>query len=183
MAWDVDLVLMVRVLINDLDSTAKTDAELQRILVASCILVNEDIELANDYTCDISALTISPDPVVAGDGAAQALFPLKAACIINQGDFKTAIGQGIKVRDGDSQIDTTAGFRGYRDILTLGPCASYEALRKSIEASNVSARGACGAVFSPFRKGGSGQQNALNTISWYDQFSTHIANSNRSNRF
>jgi len=184
MTWDVDLVLMVRVLINDLGSTAKTDAEIQRTLVASCILVSQDIELDNTYVCDISAVTITPDPVVQGDGAAQALFPLKAACIINQGDFKVAIGQGIKVRDGDSQIDTTAGFRGYRDILELGACASYESLRRSIEASNVTSRGACGAVFSPFRKGGTSNSTiGFNTINWYNQFSTHIQNSSRRNRF
>jgi len=80
---------------------------------------------------------------------------------------KQALGQGIKVRDGDSAIDTSVSFRGYRDILELGACAAYERLKWSLLASS----GVGKAVLGPFREPGG---SALSTISWYyDQFATN----------
>ena len=183
MTWDVDLVLMVRVITNDLNGTNRSDEEIQRTLVASCILVQQDIDLAYDYACDINALTITPDPVVVGDMTAQALLPLHAACLINQGDYRCAVSCGAKVRDGDSQVDTTAAFKGYKDILELGPCAGYAALRDSINRGNsptTSRSGNVGkAVYSPFRKG-LGQGAIIgSTVGWYDEFCKTISHRRR----
>ena len=53
--WDIDLVLMVRVLIGDFLSPQKnTDTYLQSVLVAAGILVNNEIVLPNAYIFDIS---------------------------------------------------------------------------------------------------------------------------------
>lgn len=172
MAWETDLVLMTRALINDLNSPQKyTDSYLQRVIIAAAILVRNDIELPYSYSLDIANLTIAPDPVSNQDTISQALFPLKAACIINQGDFQKALGQGIKVRDGDSSIDTSVSFRGYRDILQFGPCAAYENLRWKIQASSSSVNSG-GAVIGPFR---SSSNSVGNTVEWfYDNFLTFI---------
>ena len=121
MAWTDDLVLMTRVLLNDLtEPYRQSDAQLQRTIVCAGILVTKDVTLSQVYSFDITNLTIMPDPVASGDTVAQALLPLKAACIVNQGQFQQALGQGIKVRDGDSMVDTSVSFRGYRDILEHG---------------------------------------------------------------
>jgi hypothetical protein len=167
MSWDADLILMVRVLVSDIASPQTyTDEYLERVLITAGIIVDAEIPFDYDYSYDISALTISPDPVTSEDSVFMALVPLKAACILVQGEFKQALGQGIKVRDGDSAIDTSVSFRGYRDILEFGPCAAYEKLKWSLLASS----GIGKAVLSPYRiPGGS----ALSTISWYyDQFET-----------
>ena len=133
MAWTTDLVLMERVLISDLNSPqVYTDEYLQRVLVTAGFLVDAEVTFAYDYAYDINLLTIVPDPVISEDSDFVALVPLKAACILIQGAFKQALGQGIKVRDGDSAIDTSVSFRGYRDILELGPCAAYEKLKWSL---------------------------------------------------
>lgn len=170
MTWDIDLVLMLRVIINDLNSPQKnTDLYLQRILVTAGILMNNEIDLPFDYIFDISAVTIDPDPVIEGDTITQALLPLKAACVMNQADFRIAVGQGIRVRDGDSAIDTSVSFRGFRDIIEIGPCASYEKIRWKLQASGANA---VGAVMSPFR-GPNETRRIFETISWYyDNLST-----------
>jgi len=172
-AWDTDLVLMVRVLISDIDlPQTYTDTYLQRVLITAGFLVDAEFPFSYDYTYDISALTISPDPVTNQDSAFVALVPLKAACILNQGEFKKALAQGIKVKDGDSAIDTSVSFGGYSDILKLGPCASYEKLKWSLLASGEAVGGGVGkAVLGPYRPSDGGF--ALSTISWYyDQFSS-----------
>lgn len=171
MAWDTDLVLMVRVLVSDI-STPQTYADeyIERVLVTAGIIVDTEVPFDYDYTYSVSALTISPDPVENEDSTFMALVPLKAACILTQGEFKQALGQGIKVRDGDSAIDTSVSFRGYRDILELGPCAAYEKLKWTLLASGGTSGGVGKAVLGSYRiPGGS----ALDTISWYyDQFTT-----------
>ncbi len=174
MSWNTDLVLMLRVIVSDItEPQTYTDTYLERVLVASAIMVDADIPFGTTYTYDISALTISPDPVIKSDSAFMSLVPLKAACLLTMGEFKSALGQGIKVRDGDSAIDTSVSFKGYRDILELGPCKAYEKLRWSLMASG----GAGKAVLGPYRPPGG---NALSTISWYyDQFSTNTGRSSR----
>jgi len=172
MAWSTDLVLMVRVLVSDIDTPQTyTDAYIQRVLITAGIMVDAEVAFDYTYTYDIEDLTISPDPVTSEDQVFMAMIPLKAACILNQGEFKKALGQGIKVRDGDSMIDTSVSFRGYRDILELGPCAAYEKLKWSLEAAGVLSGGGVGkAVFGPYRLP---TGTSSDTISWYyDQFAT-----------
>ncbi len=170
MVWDTDLVLMVRVLVSDI-STPQTysDEYIERVLITAGIMVDAEIPFDYDYTYSISDLTISPDPITSEDSVFMALVPLKAACILTQSEFKQALGRGIKVRDGDSAIDTSVSFRGYKDILELGPCAAYEKLKWSLLASGgISGSGVGKAVLGPYRESGG---NALSTISWYyDQF-------------
>ena len=166
MAWDTDLVLMTRVLVSDIDTPQTyADEYIQRVLVTAGIIVDSEVTFDYTYVYDMSALTIAPDPVTSVDSMFTALVPLKAACIITQGEFKQALGQGIKVRDGDSMIDTSVSFRGYRDILEFGPCAAYEKLKWSLLASGSGSGAGVGkAVLGPHRISGG---NARTTISWY----------------
>lgn len=167
MAWTTDLVMMTRVLTSDISLPQKyTDEYLTRILIVAGIIVDTEFTFDYDYSYDISNLTITPDPVTIADLIFMALIPLKATCILTQGEFKQALGQGIKVRDGDSAIDTSVSFRGYRDILEMGPCAAYEKLKWSLLASGGMGK----AVLGPYREPGN---SALDTISWYyDQFAS-----------
>lgn len=179
MTWDINLVLMLRVLLNDFNAPQKnTDLYLQRVLVTAGIFVNSQIELPKDYVYDIDAVTITPDPLVSEDAISEALIPLKAACIINQGDFQKAIGQGIKVRDGDSAIDTSVGFRGYKDILELGACAAYDKLLWDVQRVDMNSVGASlNAVLGGFRDPDSIRPD-LDTISYYfDNFASVLRDS------
>lgn len=177
MAWETDLVLMTRVLINDLNVPQKnTDSYLQQVLVTAGILSDSEIEFLVDYTYSVSGSTITPDPIAQVDIVFQALVPLKAACIVTQGEFRLALQQGIKVRDGDSSIDTSVGFRGYRDILSLGPCAVYERLKWDIQSGRSDGQSAAiigSAVMSPFR--GPDVQANISTINlFFDSFASAL---------
>jgi len=174
MAWTTDLVTMTRILINDVLLPQKhADSYLQQVLITAGIIVSNDVELQYNYVFDIANLTISPDPVISGDVIVQALLPLKAACIINAGQFQSSIGQAIKVRDGDSSIDTSVGFGGYRDILKLGPCNVYEKLKWQIQVSNV-ASSVGGLIIGAYRPAGEDGQYSIGYF--YDRFAAAIAN-------
>lgn len=161
--WETDLVLMVRVLINDLNAPQKnTDDYIEQIIVTGGVLVQTEVDLAVSYNFDVGASTISPDPIDNSDVVTQGLLALKAACISNQGSFITAVGQGIKVRDGDTAIDTSVSFRGFRDILEVGPCGAYERLKTDVQRANSQNLGK--AVMTAFREGG---VQGIGTVSWY----------------
>ena len=141
MAWENELVAITRVLINDLDSTPTfTDNRLRDTIATSALLVAQEIDLGQTYTISVSPSgNIDPDPTLTDtkDDIAVVLFPLKAACIIDQNRLQGAAGNAIRIRDGDSEIDLSVGFRGFRDILEFGPCHSYEVLLKDIETSRA----------------------------------------------
>lgn len=178
--WETNLVLTLRILIGDFLSPNKnSDLYLRSVLIAAGIIINSEIDLVNDYVFDIANITIVPDPIDLNDIVAQALLPLKAACLLTQNQFQIALGQGIKVRDGDSFVDTSASFAGYKDILQLGACKSYEQLKWQIQSSNIGNIG--GAVLSPYR--GPNDSPVQTVAWWYDEFSNIVGNSCRRNRF
>jgi len=168
MAWTNDLVFMVRVLIKDIDAPQTyVDQYIERVIITAAIMVNAEVSFNYNYSYSISDLTINPDPTTNEDNIFMALVPLKAACILTESEFKQALGQGIKVRDGDSAIDTSVSFRGYRDILEMGPCKAYQLLKWSLLAANSNNVGKV--VFGPYRSSNGYDYSA---IEWYyDQFS------------
>lgn len=178
--WDTDLVIMLRVLIGDLNSPQRnTDTYLKKILITAGVLVSNEIDLNNDYIFDISNITITPDPISLGDIQAQALLPLKSACLLNQSNFQVAVSQSITVRDGDTLVQTGVGLGGYKDILQLGPCKSYELLLKKLSAASSSLVG--GAVLGAYR---GPNDSPIETVAFfYDQISNIVGNNCRSNRF
>lgn len=134
-----NLILMVRILIGDISAPQKkSDDFLSQTIITAGLISSTEIQYPQVYVFDLVNLTITPDPVASLDSTFQALVPLKSACILNTSDFTTSLGQAIKVRDGDSAIDTSVGFRGYRDILELGPCRSYEKLLWTLLANGTS---------------------------------------------
>lgn len=185
MSWDVNLITMLRVLINDLNAPQKnTDNYLKQVVITSAIMVDSEIKFANNYTYDLSAITITPDPITQQDLIFQALVPLKSACIMNQADFRLALSQGIKVKDGDSFVDTSVGFRGYRDILQFGPCSVYDRLKWDIQSGRANGQTAefvGGVVMSPYRPANV-ESNISDVRSFFDRFS-HFLSGNQNTRF
>ena len=105
MAWTTDLVLFVRTLIGDLDSAKYADSRLQQIIAVAAYKVNDQADFNNAYTVDMSAVTISPDPVTDGDTDFTVLTAYQAACIIVGSEVKTNAANSILLRDGPSAID------------------------------------------------------------------------------
>jgi len=138
MAVNTSLVTMVRVLVNDFNSTEWTDDQIKDAVGVAAQVVVGEYDFSTNYIIDLSIPDISPDPVTALDNAATALFGLKAACILNTNRYQKAVTNGnvgVKIRDGDSQIDMSSGFNGYRDILERGPCKSYDKLLTTLQYS------------------------------------------------
>ena len=127
------LIDIVRILISDFDTPPVfSDARISDTIVVGGLISAQEFDYSVDYIFDIENSTITPDPLnpATADAVAVALFTLKAACILNTNSYQDAVLTSIRVRDGDSEVDTTTGFRGFRDILELGPCESYNRLLK-----------------------------------------------------
>jgi hypothetical protein len=135
MAWQDILIPMVRNLIGDLsDTPTYEDERIEQAIVTAGLIVSQEYPFQTTYTFDFSTPDLIPDPTETDtlDNAAVALFSLKAACILSMNSYQLAVGRGIRVRDGDSEVDTTGSFKGYADIIANGPCASYTKLLLSL---------------------------------------------------
>lgn len=154
MAFADVLIPMVRNLIGDTsDTPTYEDERIEQAIITAGLIVSQEYQFDADYIFDFVSSDISPDPTSSStlDNKFIALVALKAACMLSLNTYQTAVGQGISVRDGDSAIDTTTGFGGYRDIINLGPCASYNKLLNTL----ISAKSMSGgkAVFGPYSHG------------------------------
>ena len=67
MPWKIDLVLMIRSLIGDLDQSKYTDERLKQVLVVGAYNVLNDADFTDTYVVDVAAVSISPDPISESD--------------------------------------------------------------------------------------------------------------------
>lgn len=152
MAWEISLTTLVRNLVNDLGATEEfTDARIEFAIATGAMITINQYTFSNDYVIDLEAPDINPDPTDAAtyDALAIALFSLKAACILTLGQMQTAAPTaGIKVRDGDSEVTTSDGMKGYDLLLKEGPCGMYRTIVADSQFTLNSGRGK--AVFGPF---------------------------------
>src|SRR5688572_18930057 len=154
MAWQDTLVTMVRYLINDTTDPFKfEDSKIQDAILVSALLVRNEYPFKTSYTLDLTSQEILPDPTEpeSYDPDAMALWTLKAACMLYTNLYQSAISTGIKVRDGDSEVDTTGGLKGYADILKNGPCSAYKELLKTMLTTRGMNQGK--AILSPYSSG------------------------------
>ena len=91
MAWNIDMVLMLRSIIGDLDKTTFTNERLKQILVIGAYNVYNDANFSIEYTIDVGGVTISPDPISESDSDFASLTVYRSACILvgsedSQGD-------------------------------------------------------------------------------------------------
>lgn len=133
MAWQDEMVPMLRVLINDMEEDAVyTDSRLEDMLIVSARLVEQEIDFSTSYTIVITDRGISPDPTVTAtlDDAFTNFTVLKAACIADQSTFRTkALAAGIQAKCGPATLNTAGYLDGFKELLTIGPCAAYETMK------------------------------------------------------
>lgn len=140
MAWQDEMVLMVRYLINDVDSPyTNTDAKLEKLITVAAQQTLNDIEFKQTYTVDISTPDITPDPTDGDkDNAFINLVSLKAACLYDNWSFRSKLGvAGISVRSGADSVSTNGQLSGYQWILQNGPCKAFEQAKWEFEAGNL----------------------------------------------
>lgn len=127
MPWQLDMVLMLRSVIGDLDETKYTTERLKQVLMVGAYNVQNEAEFLNTYTVKVGQVSISPDPVDAGDSDFTILTVYKSACILIGSEVKTESANAISIKDGPSAIDLR-GVSGSLLTLYKDVCAKYESL-------------------------------------------------------
>jgi len=136
MSWKVDLVVMLRSLIGDLDHVKYTDERLKQVLVVGAYNVINDADFQNEYTVSVSSLSISPDPISEKDTDFSILSVYKAACILIGSEVKTESANAISIKDGPSAIDLR-GVTQNLNIIYQDICKKYEELLKTYQYNNT----------------------------------------------
>jgi hypothetical protein len=128
MAWDTEMVIMVRYIIGDFDETDLTyaDSRISQAILASAMLLRTYEDFDGEYTIDIANTTISPDPTEhPRDDPFVTLVCLKTACLILAGEIRRHSCQAMSIRDGPSTIDLT-GIPKNLAIIYKDICEKYE---------------------------------------------------------
>jgi len=136
MPWKIDLVLMIRSLIGDLDESKYTDERLKQVLVVGAYNVLNDADFNNTYTVDVAAVSISPDPISESDTDFSALTVYKSACILVGSEVKTESANAISIKDGPSAIDLR-GVTQNLNIMYQDLCGKYDSLLKTYQYNNT----------------------------------------------
>ena len=149
MAWQEDIISLVRVLINDLsDTPLYDDSRLSQTIAVAARYVQFDVVLDHFYTVDTINQTISPDPTEDRDEIFICLVGLKTACIIDQSTFRSkAALEGVRAALGPALLSVNNHLSGFKEILEHGPCKLYADLTEHWDVQNATA---VAAILSPF---------------------------------
>jgi len=164
-SWPDVIIPMVRILINDYDNTSYeySDDRLLDTIVVAAQMVNQEIDFTTTYTINIPLVTISPDPITAPDDAFINFTTLKAACFIDLSTFRTkAALAGLKAKCGPAVLETVEHLRGFKELLTQGPCAAYKTLKNEWIFGNAQV---VEAILSPFVSNNFDPRNLPSTYS------------------
>ena len=154
--WQNTSLIMLRTMLNDAgcDTVRYTPQRLSDLLITSAYLLPLEVNFQNDYVVDVELQTITPDPIYPtkqddGDEFVN-LLVLKAACMADEGNFRTAaLAQGVTARIGPASLQTSSYGQYLGMLLNEGPCKAYSQL---VELYNMSYDGSkiIRAVLSPF---------------------------------
>lgn len=149
MSWQNELTIITRTLINDLNEPYEySDARIQQILTVAAKYLQFDINLDYAYAIDVVNSNISPDPTTNNDTIFISMVCLKAACIIDQGTFRTkAALEGIRTALGPASLSFGGTLTGWQAIIDHGACGLYDELTSHWDVRNATA---FAAVLSPF---------------------------------
>lgn len=150
--WDTEIPIIVRNLINDVDSTNPTysDSRIKQLIVVAANYVVKDVNLTTEYTIDTININITPDPSAptSRDSTFVGLLALKSACLLDQSTFRTkAASEGIRTSLGSASLSVAGNLEGYKTLLQIGPCKLYDDLSMS---HNIGDATAISAILSPF---------------------------------
>ena len=169
MTWQNTSLIMLRTMLNDAGcSTVKyTPQRLDDLLITAAYFLPTEINFSSDFVVNVTTRTITPDPgeTATSDGDEFiSLMVLKAACIADEGNFRTAaLAQGVTARCGPAVLQTSSYGQYLCTLLNEGPCKSYEELKKKYNFSYDGGR-ILRAVMSPFAANKYDPTNRLGSI-------------------
>lgn len=150
MSWQIEIPIMVRTLINDLDEANQkySDDRMLQIITVAAKYVQFDVNLDSKYIVDVATPSITPDPSAANDDIFISLVALKSACIFDQSSLRTkAALEGIRAALGPASLAVGGSLAGLKLIIESGPCAAYDELTSHWDVKEATA---IRAVLSPF---------------------------------
>ena len=142
MPWQNEMTLIVRHLVNDLDSTnyTFTDDRVEEAVLVSSQLASLEIDFEN-------------------------LVCLKTACLLLGSEVKTNALSAMAIKDGPSSIDTR-GIVANLHILHQGMCKNYEDATMQYKLNGVVGQ----AVLGPYSPGSDSvaRTNLSNRSGWFE---------------
>jgi hypothetical protein len=154
MAWNVDMLTMLRDIIDDYDTPYKyTDDRLLKLLLTSAQFVQQENVMLQTYAIDFTAVTLTPDPTNTAGGTREDAFInltlLRAACLLASAVLRKTGGKSFKVVEGPSSIDMTDNIVGAKNWVQ-NACQAYKDAQWSYELhGRVDGVG----ILGPFRQG------------------------------
>lgn len=150
MSWQIEIPIIIRNLINDLDdSPTYSDNRLRQLAVVAAQYVTREVNLNIDYNIDIINPNITPDPTLLENKDLDfiSFVALKSACMLDQSALRTrAATEGVRAALGPANISVGANS-SLQFLLLNGPCKAYEDFKIDYEVGNTSL---LRAVLSPF---------------------------------
>lgn len=129
MAWQIEMVRLLRNLINDVATPyTYSDSRLEELVLASAHIVIQSHDFSTTYTVDIDESILSPDPTTGTkDNDFIVLTVLKAGCLVDSSLLRSSAATGgIAVKDGPSSIDTKGTIAAYQYIFDRALCKEYQ---------------------------------------------------------
>lgn len=168
MPWQMDMILMFRSVIGDLDETKYTDERLKQILMVGAYNVQNDASFPNTYTVNVGQVSLTPDPVDTGDSDFTILTVYKSACILIGSEVKTESANAISIKDGPSAIDLR-GVSGSLSALYKSICDKYEDMlnKYNYEKGNGDGSPVGTAILGPYSPGSWGVNGNDNNYGYF----------------
>ena len=127
MSWQNEMTIIVRHLINDLDSSSYTftDSRIEESILVSSQLVLHEVDFESSYTVDVDSLTLTPDPTAntGSDGKDDgfiSLVSLKTGCLLLGSEMKTNALSAISLKKYED-TKTQYKLNGIVGKAVLGP--------------------------------------------------------------
>ena len=157
MAWESEMTIIVRHIIDDLDSTNYqfSDDRIEEAIVVAAQLIHNEMEFSVDYNIEVDNRTINPDPTITPVGSNPkdddfiALCCLRAGVLFTASQLKTYSLKAISIRDGSSALDMRGiipGLKALHDDLTK----KYESVKLDYQTSKL---GLGKVILSPYSPG------------------------------
>ena len=97
MSWRNEIPLIVRYLIDDINSSKYSDERIETSILISAQLILIETRFDNEYTINIVNNQLSPDPTSPRDDSFITLTALKTSCIIVGSEIKTESANSISI--------------------------------------------------------------------------------------
>ncbi|MAF23968.1 hypothetical protein CL634_00055 [bacterium] len=169
MSWQNEMGIIVRHLINDLDSSSYTftNDRVEEAILVSAQLVSLEVDFEQTYTIEVDGSSLSPDPTASSnkDDSFINLVCLRTGCLLLGSEVKTNALSAMAIKDGPSSIDTR-GIVANLHILHGGMCEKYEDAKMQYKLNGVVGQ----AVLGPYSPGSDAvaRANMTNRSGWFE---------------